>query len=295
MNLWRELFDPNEPDSLGKRVQASALELTVLVQVHGDLWLWAQQMRTHPGIIAPAGLARYVDVSWLLNSAWAQANAVLTTGFMLLGLLRAWRGAYLAALLGYHLHYVARFSLGKIGHASNVLGFVLLALGLAHVAYADPAVRRKAALGFMLVLLSIGYTWAAVSKLSRTGLSWIDGHHLWLWIRQRAVDGASSLGTAGPESALQRLIAHNLRVATLFLALGLFAELSSSLMIVRRFRRWVLFGLVGMHIGILYVLGIVFLGNIYVLAVLALPIAELVDRYFAGVRSQSAVAPPGTG
>jgi hypothetical protein len=186
MNLWRELFDPDEPDSPGRRVQAGALELTVLVQVHADLWLWAQQMRTHPGIIAPAGL-------------------------------------------------------------------------------------------------------------SRTGLSWVDGHHLWLWIRQRAVDGASSFGAEGHESALQRLITRNLRFATLFLTLGLLAELSSSLMIVRRFRRWVLLGLVGMHVGILYVLDIAFLNNIYLLAVLALPIAELVDRYFAGATRPSAVAPPGAG
>jgi hypothetical protein len=277
MRLVEELFDSELPDSLGQRAQALAFELVVIYGVQADVFGWASTLPSQPGIIAPTGLAHYLDVSFLLNERCLNLWTIATCALLACGLLRVVRGAYLLALLGYHCEFVARYSLGKIGHASNVLGFALLSLGAADLAYRDPTLRRRAAQGFTLILLSIGYTWAAVCKLRMLGFAWADGHHLWLWLREKAVDAASLLGRAPHNNKLQRLVLSNVHIATLVLALGLTSELTSSLMFFRRARRWVLLGLCAMHLGILYTMDIAFMNNIYVLLSLSLPIAEVVD------------------
>lgn len=277
----RQIFDPREPDSIGQRAQGVVFELAMLRGVLDDLWVWTQILPTLPGPIEPHGVARWLDLSCMYAPPWARFNALVTLALLMLGFLRVWRGAYLAALVGYHFHYAARYSVGKIGHASNVLAFVLLGLGIAQLAYHDPVLRRRASVGFTLVLLSIGYTWAAVCKLSAAGLGWANGSHLWLWIREKWVDTASLTGDR-QANLLQRAAVHSAAFSTIILGFGLAAETLSSLMLLRRLRRYVLLALVGMHLGILYTMHIAFLNNIYVLLAIALPIAELVDCYVVG-------------
>jgi hypothetical protein len=67
-------------------------------------------------------------------------------------------------------------------------------------------------------------------------------------------------------------------LATALLAGGLLAELAACLLWWRPVRRTIMLALVGMHLGIALVMRITFLGNICLLLLLALPIAELVDR-----------------
>ncbi|HTU61547.1 MAG TPA: hypothetical protein VMF89_23995 [Polyangiales bacterium] len=276
MKLWRELFDPRGSDTLGARAQALAFELVVIYGVQADLFGWATSIPNQPGILAPAGIARYVDVSFMLNARCLQLSVFFTCAMLALGLLRLARGAYLLALVGYHLEYVARYSLGKLGHASNVLGFALLALGAADLAFRDPTLRRRASQGLMLILLSISYTWAGICKLLATGLGWPDGHHLQFWLREKLVDAVSAAGDV-KYNPVQRVVLRHVNVATLMLTFGLLSELCSSLMLLRRARRWVLLSLCGMHMGILYAMDIAFMNNIYVLLSLALPIGEAVD------------------
>jgi hypothetical protein len=280
---WQQLFDPNQPDSMGQRVQGLVFELAMLRGVLDDLWVWTQILPTLPGPIAPHGVARMLDLSCMYAAPWARFNALLTFGCLLLGFFRLWRGAYLAALVTYHFHYAARYSVGKVGHGSNVLAFVLLALGIAHLAYRDPVLRRRASVGFTLVLLSVGYTWAAVCKLSAAGFGWADGRHLRLWIREKWID-TTSLSADRQANWLQHAAMRSVAFSTLILGFGLACEALSSLMLLRRVRRYVLLALAGMHLGILYTMNIAFMNNVYVLLAIALPIAELVDRYVVGTR-----------
>jgi hypothetical protein len=283
MNLrsWvQQVFDAQQPDSLGQRVQGLVFELALLRGVFDDLWVWTQILPGLPKLAAPVGVAQFTDISFMLTAPWARTNAILIALLCLLGFLRVFRWGYLLAVAPYHLHYAARYCMGKTGHASNVLAFALLALGVAHLAYRDPALRRRAAFGLTMVLLSIGYTWAAVLKLSAAGIAWADGHHLWLWLQEKWVDRASELGFKRA-NLLQRWTRQSWTFATMQLSFGLLAESLSSLMLVRRCRRVVLLALAAMHLGILWSMQIAFLNNVYLLLAMGLPIAELVDRYLA--------------
>lgn len=280
MNFWRELFDPTEPETHGQRIQSLVFELVVVVRSQYDLWKWTEIIPNQPGIRKATGIARYVDMSFMLDEAMCKSTALLSGVFMVLGLTQRFRFGYLLALLCFHAQYVARFCLGKTQHSTNMMGFALLALAVAHLAYREPVLRRKAAHGLTVLLFSAGYSLAALAKLRSQGLGWADGHNLWMWIREKRVD---SLAAAGKVRLgwLQRRIIEHVHLATFFLAGGLLAESSALFLWWRRTRRWILLALAGMHIGIAYVMNILFVPNVLILLALALPIAELVDWFDA--------------
>jgi hypothetical protein len=276
MNFWRELFDPAEPESYGQRVQSFAFELVVILRAQYDLWLWTAIIPLQPGIPKPSGIARFVDVSFMIDAFAPRANAVVSGVFMLLGLTQRFRYGYLLAFLTFHLQYVARFGLGKVQHSTNMMGFALLALGIAHIAYNDPVLRRKASVGLTVLLISAGYALAAYAKLRAKGLRWVDGHHLWMWVREKRLDTLAA--SSRPQvNFIQKLVLKNVHVATFFLAGGLLAESASVLLWWRRARRYIMLALAAMHLGIAEVMKIHFVPNVLILLALGLPIAELVD------------------
>jgi hypothetical protein len=274
--FWRELFDPRETDSYGSRAQELLFELVVVLRAQYEVWTWAKIIPLQPGMPKPAGVARLVDVSFMIDSLAANANAALTGLFMLLGLTRRLRAGYLLGLCAFHLQYVARFGLGKVQHSTNMLGFAMLALAAAHLAYEDPVLRRKAAIGYTVLLFSLGYSLAAFAKLRARGFGWADGHHLWLWVNEKRIDVIAASGRS-QMNVLQKLVLKNVHLATLFLAGGLAAEMASALMWWRRARRWIMLALAAMHLGIAYVMNIHFVPNVLILLSLGLPIAELID------------------
>jgi hypothetical protein len=288
LSFWRELFDPDEPESYGQRIQALVFELVVVLRAEFELWNWSKIIPSQPGIPEPTGLAKLVDLTFMLNDFAAKANTALVGVFLLLGLTQRLRAGYLLAFVGFHLQYVVRFGLGKLQHSTNMLGFALLALAAAHLAYTDPVLRRKASTGLTVLLMSAGYMLAAFSKWRSQGLRWADGHNLWLWVREKRIDTLSAAGS--PQlNAVQRLVLKNVYLATFFLAGGLLTETASSLMWWRRCRRWVMLALAGMHLGISAVMNIQFTANVLILLSLALPIAELVD--FLRARRAAAARP----
>jgi hypothetical protein len=290
--FWRELFDPDEPESYGRRVQALLFELVVVARAQYELWMWTKIIPLQSGIPKPAGIARVVDVSFMIDGFAASANAALAGVFMLLGLAQRLRWGYLLGFCAFHLQYVARFGLGKVQHSTNMLGFALLALAAAHLSYRDPVLRRKAAHGLTVLLFSFGYSLAAIAKLRAKGLRWADGHHLWLWVSEKRIDVIAASGRS-QVNFLQKLVSKNLHVATLMLAGGLAAEMSSALMWWRRVRRWIMLALAAMHLGIAQVMNIHFVPNVLILLALGLPIAELIDLVRARRVSRVDVATTG--
>jgi len=269
MNLWHSLLDNEPADPARRECDYKLLELTICVCAMANLWAWADPISRNPVIAMPLGLARYVDVSFMLSAPAAYANAGLASALLLLGLARKLRPAYLLALVLFHLQYVARFSLGKSGHGANVVGFGLLALGLAELAFQDRASQRRAGRGLLLLLLGLSYALAAACKLIATGVRWIDGENLWLWIAEKSVDNVSSFG-ADRLNVFQRLILEQRALATFVLSVGLLSELAGLLIWFPRPRLHVLLALLAMHLGIMLAMDISFFSNMAILGCLAL-------------------------
>lgn len=278
--FWQQLFDPDESESLGQRLQFLAFEVVVLVRANLELWRWAEIIPNQPGVPKPSGIANYIDVSFLMQGAAAQINAALCGLLLLLGLSGRVRGAYAGAFAAFALQYAARFGLGKVQHGTNMLGMALLALAIAELAYRDVRVRRKATLGLVVLMFSIGYSLAAFAKYAATGLRWVRGQNLWLWIEQKRIDTLSA-GGHGELNALQALVMRSKPLATFFLCLGLASETAAVVMWWRPARRWVMLALAGMHMGISAVMNIHFTASVLILLAFGLPIAEIVDALHA--------------
>jgi len=282
MGQHNPLFDPVTPESRGERAQAWVFEMAAVVLAILALWRWVEPIsRTH-AIVAPLGVARYVDLRFMLDVRWASANALLASAAFLLGLCHRWRWGHLIGLFLLHVQYAARFSLGKTDHGSNFVGFALLSLGVAAVLFTDATLRRRAALGLSVLLFGAAYTSAAICKLIASGPRWVDGHHLWLWIAEKSLDTTSSYGVVH-HNLVQRAILGNPGLGTAMLASGLVTELCGWLMWWRRPRPFIGLALVLMHVGIELSMTIWFAANQVLLLALALPIAGLVDRYHVGV------------
>jgi hypothetical protein len=275
---WRELFDPHSVETRGMRAQARVFEFAVVGCVIAAFWEWVPAIARNPAVVAPLGLARYVDISMLLDVRAAALIAAAGTALSFVGVSGKWRGAYLSALVLLHLQHVARYCMGKTSHGAHFAGLALLASGLAAIAFADDSQRRKAALGLTVMLFGAGYTCAGVVKLVASGPGWIDGHHLWLWIEEKRIDAISAHGSA-QLNRLQEAVLGSEWLGTMLLSFGLISELCAWLAWWRAPRPWVFTALIAMHVGIQASLGIGFVFNEILLAVLVLPIARWVDHF----------------
>lgn len=274
----RQLFDPDEPETSGQRVQALVFESVLAARALYDLWSWAEIIPHQTAILAPTSIGEYLDVSFMLLNPWLpKLNAVLCMIFLISGITRRFSAAYACAFLSFAVQYAARFGLGKTQHATNMMGMAMLALAVSHLAFKREDLRRKAALGLIVAMFSVGYLLAAGSKLHARGLRWVRGENLWLWIREKRIDDISGGGRGGL-NWLQNLALKNVHFATALLTFGLLSELSALLMWWRPARRWVMLSLAGMHLGIALVMKIYFTPNVLLLLALSLPVAEVVDR-----------------
>lgn len=276
--LGHELFGFERPETTGEYLHFRVVELTLITAVIHLCWKWGLYIQHNVSDpLLELGIAQYIDVSFMFDHYVAVGNAVLITLLLAVGLFRMWRPAYFGALLLFHLQYVSRYILGEISHGSNFVGMGILGLGLAHLVFADPQTRRRFTFGFLYFFFGLGYTSAGISKLIGTGVTWADGHHLWMWIAERKVDVLGKVGAFEP-NLLQELILSNVTIATVILTFGHLVELSGVLVWWRRFRYPVLLLLVGMHVGIVLSMNIAFWWTTILLALLALPWGSLFDR-----------------
>ena len=277
MRLARQLFDFDRPETAGDRLASKVLELAVVGWSLAFVWRWAVDIAGIDRIAAPVGLARHVDLSFMLDPGVAVANAAVVTVLLLLGISGRWRWAYLAAVAAMHLQYVARHGLGKIGHGSTLVGMTLLALGLAAVAFERRPDARRAARGLTLFFVGLAYVSAATCKLVATGPGWVDGRHLWLWIGERSIDHLAKTGTTGVGPVAALLLGSRF-LATSVLTFGLLAEALAFTVWLRRTRPFALAALVAMHLGIWLTMDILFDANLTLLLALVVPWARIVDR-----------------
>lgn len=286
-SLKKELFGYGEYRTTGSRIYFRLVEGFLLAYTIHYCWSWGNYIQQNIStVLLPLGLANYVDVSFLFDHNIALFNAGLVAVLGLSGFLRLWRPAYLIALGFFHLQYVARFSLGEISHGSNLVGMGVLGLGLALLAFRSEYKRRRFVFGYLYFFIGLGYTSAAACKLIGTGLHWIDGRHLLMWIGERKIDTISKFGAFEP-NAFQDMVLAEYHVGTLALTFGLLAELLSFLMWWRT-PRYIIVSLVAiMHIGTEISMNIFFPATTYLLIILALPWHRAIDWLLNTISSPS--------
>lgn len=275
-NLWKNLFAFDEEETAGDIVFFWIFELFIVGSTIYWAWHWAQYIPRISDIVLPLGIANYIDVSFMFNGTLPYVNLALIAGLSVLGLLRVHRYAYIGAFLLLHLQFASRYVLGEIPHSSNVLGMAILGFGLAFIVFQSAAHRRKFVLGYNYFFIGLGYTLAGFCKLIGTGIFWSDGRHLWMWIHEKGVDAFAKFGVL-EFNWLQEAALSSFSVATLFLTIGLLSELAAFLMWWRPFRTPVVFAVLGLHVGIYLVMGIMFWITFLILILLALPWARWID------------------
>lgn len=274
--LADQLFDFDRRETRGDVVFFTLFETVVLGILLYQLWNWAFYIETISDIVLPLGLAQYLDVTFMFDSAWPYVNGAAITGLLVVGYLRLHRWAYAGAFGLLLLQYAARYTLGEISHGTNLTAIVLLGLALSAVAFERARIQRRFVLGFAYFYTGLAYTLAAWSKLIGTGPHWIDGQHLWIWLHEKAID---TLALQGEHSfnLLQNLALNHYYVASFFLLAGLLTEFFAWLFWLKPTRLWIGLALLGMHAGIFLMLHITFWMNVVVLVLLTLPWARWID------------------
>lgn len=277
MNLVDNLFEPDREETAGEVIFFRLFELFVAYFTIRLAWDWGTYITRISDVVLPLGIANYIDVSFMFGNSLPYMNAGLITALVVIGFLRWGRYAYLGAFLLLHFQFATRFTLGEIPHSSNVLGMTLLGLALALVFFQQGRHRRRFTMGFTYFFLGLGYTSAAICKLIGTGITWPDGRHLWMWINEKAIDTAAKTG-AIEYNWLQELALSDYWVATAMLAGSLLAEMGAILMWWKRLRTPMVLIVIGLHLGIYYIMNIMFLITLLELILLALPWAVWIER-----------------
>lgn len=276
-NLLKNLFKFDAPESIGTKIQLRAFELFTIIFTLKYIWEWAFYVPRLSDVVLPLGLANYINVEIFFGDL-ATINAIVITLFCLIPFLtKKLRWLYAPAFLLFHIQYVVRFSQGEIPHSANVIGFSLMGLGLAEIFFKDIKKSLPFAFGFALFFFGLGYTSAGVSKLIGTGISWPDGHHLWLWIGEKSIDILSMTGEF-QLNWLQKLALENHLIATIILSFGLVTELIGVLLWWKKWRPYVSLLLIGMHIGIDISMNILFLNFILQLIIMGFPWNRFINK-----------------
>lgn len=184
---------------------------------------------------------------------------------------------YILVFLLLHIQYVTRFSLGEIPHSSNLIGFSMLGLGLASCFIKNKWKALSFAYGFLVFFVGLSYTSASISKLVASGITWVDGNHLWLWIAEKSADVLSAEGSF-TLSWVQELALQSRFIATAILIVGLLTEMFAFLFWWKRLRPWITLLLIGMHIGIYYSMNIWFMSYLIELSIIGFPWYKLFNH-----------------
>ena len=287
-----ELFGFDRPSTSGEAIFARLFEGLILLWTLQHAWTWAAEIQRIEAVVLPLGLAQYLDVSVFFDHGWSYVLAAGVSVAMLLGFLRRFPYAYAAALLGFHLLYVSRYSLGEISHGSNFVGMGVLAFAIGTAVFRDSEVAtRRFAFGLLYFMFGVGYVSAGMCKLIGTGIDWPAATHFALWVGERTIDVTSREGSFEP-TIIQSIGLAYPWFATATLGFGLVVELAGVGLWFRRSRPWVLLALIMMHIGIDLTLDILFFYNIAILSLLALPIPAAIDAVLRARRRGSVGTPP---
>lgn len=248
--LFSNLFEFEAPQSFGTKLQLRVFEFFAVIYTLIYTWEWALYIPRLSDVVLPLGLANYFDISFFFSNSVSIYNAILITVLTLIPLLsKKVRWMYMIAFVLFHIQHVARFSQGEIPHSANLIGFSLLGLGLSGIFFKDIKKALPFAFGFVLFWGGLGYTSAAISKLVATGIPWVDGNHLWLWMGEKSIDILSVNGEF-QYNWLQNLAFESRFLATLILIFGLTTELLGFTWWFKKNRPYITLLLIGMHVGI---------------------------------------------
>ena len=298
MQFSQNLFGFDRPETAGERAFFRVFELFVALSTVYLAWTWGAYTLRISDVVLPLGIARYLDISFVHNTTLPLWNAGLISLLVSLGVARVphvSRYAYATAFLLLLFQYAVRFALGEIPHSANSLGMALLGLALGALTFGFTSAGRRFTIGFAYFYLGLGYTLAACSKLVGTGLSWVDGRHLWMWIQEKGIDSMAKTGVL-EFNWLQEMLLGSHLLATLVLTFALICEAGAFLMWWRRFRYVVVLAVLGLHIGIFFTMNILFRLSMYELVLLGLPWAIWIDlalatRFGSVVRRKMALLP----
>lgn len=248
--LYENLFQPEKKLNVSHYIFFKLFEFFVLYNTIYLVWYWGFYTLKITDVILPLGLAQYIDISFMHGNTLPLWNAGIVTALVTAAFFRIkTKWVYPTAFLLLHLQYVARFSIGEIPHSANLIGFSVLCFALGMFFFDKEEDRYKFIIGSIIFFAGLGYTSAAISKLIGTGVNWVDGRHLWLWIGEKGTDILSREGAFTP-NMLQNLALSSIPVATMILLVGLLTEFFGFLLWFRKTRIYIVTALIGMHIGI---------------------------------------------
>lgn len=270
-SLLQNLFEFKRPDSIGVKLYLRLFELFSVCYTLIYAWDWGFYILRISDVVLPLGLANYIDVEIFFGNRLPLISAGLISGLAVVAFFsRRYKWLYILIFLLLHLQYVTRFSLGEIPHSSNLIGFSILGLGLAFCFINDRWKALSFAYGFLVFFVGLSYTSASISKLVASGISWVDGNHLWLWIAEKSTDVLSAEGSY-TLTWVQELALQSRLIATIILIIGLLTEICAFLFWWKRLRPYITLLLIGMHIGIYYSMNIWFMSYLIELSIIGFP------------------------
>ena len=242
-------------------------------------WEWGFYTLKITDVVLPLGIAQLIDISFMHGNYLPLINAGLITVITIAAFFRlGWKWLYLLVFVLLHLQYVARFSIGEIPHSANLPGMALFSFAIGTLFFDTKASRYRFILGFTLFYIGLGYVSASMSKLIGTGITWVDGRHLWLWIAEKSTDILSREGDFNL-SLVQSIALNSIPAATLILIVGIATEFFGFLMWFRKTRPFITIAIIGMHIGVTLSMNIRFDAFIMELIIVGFPWPEWYELY----------------
>ena len=277
--IQRNLFEDDAKTHEGHVYFFKLFELFIVLDAIKLAWEWGLYTLKIQDVVLPLGMAQYIDISFMHGNNLPLINAALISVLALVAYFRQGsRWQYFIVAILFHFQYVARFSIGEIPHSANLIGMSILAFGTGFIAFKDANQRIRFIMGIILFFTGLGYTTAAFSKLIGTGISWVDGRHLWLWMAEKGTDILSREGVFA-NNFLQNLAFQYIPVATLILINGLVTEFFGFLMWFKKTRPFATLFIIGMHVGITLTMNIRFDSFVIELIFIGFPWAALFFKY----------------
>ncbi|MFU8812242.1 MAG: hypothetical protein ACNA78_04690 [Balneolaceae bacterium] len=277
-NLRDNLYRPDHNETTGEVIFYRIFEFFIGYFVIWHAWVWGVYIPNLGEVMLPLGIANYIDISFMFNHWMGIGNAVLMTAAVLVGFFGRGKYAYTIAIILFHFHYAARFSQGEISHGSNMVGAALFSFAMAHLFFDEADKRRKFTLGTLIFFIGLGYVTAAFSKMIGTGLTWVDGRHMWLWLGERSTDVLSQHGEF-QFNILQEYMLQFRWLATIILTYGLIVEFLGWMFWYNKLRPYAATLLISMHIGILITMNINFPKYVYIMVLLGYKWHFIIDYF----------------
>lgn len=260
-------------------VYLKIFELFVAYQTIVYAWEWGLYTLKITDVVLPLGIATMIDISFMHGNIMPLVNAGLITVITIATFFRlGWNWQYMVVFVLLHVQYVARFSIGEIPHSGNLLGMALFSFAVGTLFFHTRESKYRFIIGFTLFYIGLGYVSASISKLIGTGIFWVDGRHLWLWIAEKGTDILSREGEFG-YNLIQILALKSTVIATIILIIGILTEFFGFLMWFRKTRPYITLAIIGMHIGVMLSMNIRFDTFIAELIIVGFPWPEWYNQY----------------